>query len=53
MKKHAGGGLEHEGEDIEVFEITIDDAMQMIKEGKIKDGKTIILLQHAKLNNLV
>lgn len=53
MKQHAGGGLEHEGEDIEVFEVTLEEAMQMIKEGKIKDGKTIILLQHAKLNNLV
>ena len=45
-----GGGHEHEGEDIEVFEVTISDALQMIADGRICDGKTIMLLQHAALH---
>ncbi len=53
MKVHDGGGLEHDGEDIEVMEITLDNAMEMTVNGAIKDGKTIMLLQYAKLNKLV
>jgi nudix-type nucleoside diphosphatase (YffH/AdpP family) len=45
-----GGGNLSEGEDIEVFEVTIDDALEMIRNGIIRDGKTIMLLQHAALN---
>lgn len=41
-----GGGNEAEGEDIEVLELHIDDAMRMISDGRICDGKTIMLLQH-------
>jgi nudix-type nucleoside diphosphatase (YffH/AdpP family) len=44
-----GGGLHHEGEDIEVIEMAFDDAYAMIASGEIVDAKTIILLQHAKL----
>lgn len=43
----AGGGLAHEGENIEVLELDIDQAMQMVASGEIVDGKTIMLLQHA------
>ncbi|MDB5246800.1 MAG: nudK [Segetibacter sp.] len=53
MKVNDGGGIEHEQEDIEVLQITLDEAMQMIETGEIKDGKTIMLLQYAKLKNLV
>jgi nudix-type nucleoside diphosphatase (YffH/AdpP family) len=53
MKVAAGGGLEHDQEDIEVLEIAFDQAMQMVNNGEIKDGKTIMLLQYAKLQNLV
>jgi GDP-mannose pyrophosphatase NudK len=53
MKVHEGGGIEDEQEHIEVLEIKLDDAMQMIESGEIKDGKTIMLLQYAKLNHLV
>lgn len=53
MKVHEGGGLEHDGEDIEVMEILLDSAIEMTMNGAIKDGKTIMLLQYAKLNNLV
>lgn len=40
-----GGGLSDEGEDIEVFELGLDEAMAMIAAGTIVDGKTIMLLQ--------
>lgn len=53
MKVNEGGGIEHEQEDIEVLEINIDEAMQMIETGEIKDGKTIMLLQYVKLKNLI
>lgn len=44
-----GGGLEHEGEDIEVLELPFDDALAMVADGRIRDAKTIMLLQHAAL----
>jgi nudix-type nucleoside diphosphatase (YffH/AdpP family) len=53
MKVHEGGGMEHEQENIEVLEIKFHDAMQMISTGEIKDAKTIMLLQYAKLNKLL
>jgi nudix-type nucleoside diphosphatase (YffH/AdpP family) len=45
-----GGGMEHEGEDIDVLELGIEEAMTMINTGEIVDGKTIMLLQYAALN---
>ena len=45
-----GGGNAEEGEDIERLEPTIEEAMQMISDGRIRDGKTIMLLQYAALN---
>ncbi|WP_311969562.1 ADP-ribose pyrophosphatase [Pseudomonas baltica] len=45
----AGGGLAEEGEDIEVLELPFEQALAMIDDGRIMDGKTIILLQHLKL----
>jgi nudix-type nucleoside diphosphatase (YffH/AdpP family) len=44
-----GGGLESEGEDIEVLELTLDTAYAMIASGEICDGKTIMMLQWAKM----
>lgn len=49
-KVAAGGGAEDEQEDIEILELPIDEAMQMIKTGEIKDAKTIMLLQHLLLS---
>ncbi|TQN40958.1 nudix-type nucleoside diphosphatase (YffH/AdpP family) [Blastococcus colisei] len=43
----AGGGLEEEGEDIEVLELPFDEALDMIDGGRIADAKTIMLLQWA------
>lgn len=53
MKVNDGGGVAHEQENIEVLELLLDNALQMIKTGEIKDAKTIMLLQYAKLENLV
>lgn len=53
MKVNEGGGVEHEEENIEVIEINIQQAMEMIKSGEIKDAKTIMLLQYTKLHNIL
>lgn len=45
----AGGGLAEEGEDLEVLELGIAQAIEMIGSG-IVDGKTIMLLQYAQLH---
>ena len=50
MRINNGGGLADEGEDIEVLELPIDQALAMIVDGRIQDAKTIILLQYAALN---
>lgn len=49
----AGGGVQAEGEDIEVLEPTLDEALAMVAQGDIMDGKTIMLLQYAKLRGLL
>ena len=49
----SGGGDETEGEDIEVLEIPIGQAIEMVASGEILDGKTIMLLQYARLERLV
>ncbi len=49
MRIGDGGGLAHEGEDIEVLERAFDEALTMIADGRIVDAKTIMLLQHAAL----
>ena len=46
----SGGGLEGEGEDIEVIEMPLADALAGIANGTIQDGKTIMLLQHVALD---
>ncbi len=48
-----GGGDSEEGEDIEVLEIPLDEALEMIERGEIIDGKTIMLLQHMWLKGLI
>jgi nudix-type nucleoside diphosphatase (YffH/AdpP family) len=50
MKIGSGGGNPDEGEDIEVLELSIDEALAMIADGRIMDAKTIMLLQYAKLH---
>ena len=53
MKVSDGGGVVEEQENIEVIELKFDDAFEMISTGEICDGKTIMLLQYAKIHNLV
>ena len=53
MKISEGGGLEEEQENIEVMELKFEDAVAMIRSGEIMDAKTIMLIQHAQINNLV
>ena len=50
MRIGDGGGLADEGEDIEVLELALDDALAMISDGRIVDAKTIMLLQYAALH---
>ena len=50
QKVNDGGGVDHEQENIEVLELSFDKAFDMIASGEIKDAKTIMLLQYAKLN---
>jgi nudix-type nucleoside diphosphatase (YffH/AdpP family) len=51
-RRNAGGGEADEGEDIEVLELPLARALQMIASGEIQDGKTIMLLQHAAMTGL-
>ncbi|MFJ4038442.1 NUDIX domain-containing protein [Microbacterium sp. NPDC090007] len=44
------GGLAEEGEEIEILEYGIDDALAGIRDGSIQDAKTIMLLQWAVLD---
>jgi nudix-type nucleoside diphosphatase (YffH/AdpP family) len=53
MKVNAGGGLEHEEEDIEVLELPFERALSMVDSGEIRDAKTIMLLQHVRLKGLL
>ena len=48
----AGGGMAEEGEDIEVIEMPLAEALAGIRSGRIEDGKTVILLQHLALEQL-
>src|SRR6202790_1463496 len=50
MRVGRGGGVPDEGEDIEVMELPIDQALAGIGDGRIVDAKTIMLLQYAALN---
>lgn len=51
MKVNEGGGVEDE--EIYIMEISFEEAMQMIDTGEIKDAKTIMLLQYAKIHELL
>lgn len=52
-KINEGGGLESENEEIEVVEISFQEALKMIEDEEIIDAKTIMLLQYAQINNLL
>ena len=44
-----GGGLAEDGEDVEVVELDVDEALEQVANGQIADAKTIPLLQWAVL----
>lgn len=44
-RRSDGGGLDHEGEDIEIVEMPLDALFEMAKAGTIRDAKTLILVQ--------
>ena len=46
-----GGGNSEEGEDIEVLEMPLSEAFEMVKNGGIIDAKTVMLIQYAMLDN--
>lgn len=53
MKVTSGGGLDSEQENIEVLELSFEEVVQNMKDGKIKDAKTLLLLQYALLHQHV
>ncbi|MDR4950808.1 GDP-mannose pyrophosphatase NudK [Chryseobacterium sp. ES2] len=53
MKINDGGGLEEEGENIEVLELSFEESLKMIDTGEIKDAKTIMLLQHLRIKGIM
>ena len=48
-----GGGIKSEGEDIDVLEVTLDEALRGIESGQIVDGKTIMLIYHVALKGIL
>ena len=52
QKVNEGGGVEDE-ENIEVLELPFEKAWTMMERGEIRDAKTIMLLQYAKIKNLI
>jgi len=53
MKTGEGGGLDKEHENIEVLELPFSEAFAMISNGQIKDAKTIMLIQHIRLQGIL
>ncbi len=50
-RRTSGGGIEDE--DIEVVELPFREALAMIDDGRIKDGKTIMLLQYLQIHQIM
>lgn len=49
-ERQAGGGIDEE--EIDTLELPLSEAMALIGSGEIRDGKTIMLLQHLRLQQL-
>lgn len=49
-ERNVGGGIDEE--EIDILELPLSQAMAMVANGEIMDGKTIMLLQHLRLNQL-
>ncbi|WP_234734417.1 GDP-mannose pyrophosphatase NudK [Tellurirhabdus bombi] len=48
---NAGGGVDEE--EIDVLELPFTKAIQMVAEGEIMDGKTMLLIQYLQLHNVL
>lgn len=48
-----GGGLEEEGEELDVLELPFSEAWRMVESGEIRDAKTLLLLHYAKTKGLL
>jgi GDP-mannose pyrophosphatase NudK len=53
MEINEGGGLAEEQENIERLVLDYQESLAMMEDGRIKDGKTIMLLQHLALKGLM
>jgi nudix-type nucleoside diphosphatase (YffH/AdpP family) len=53
MKVSAGGGADHETENIEVLEVPYEKALQMVGSGEIIDAKSILLLQYVRIRGIL
>jgi GDP-mannose pyrophosphatase NudK len=53
MKVNNGGGIAQEQEEIEVLEISYEQALLMIDSGEIQDAKTIMLLQYLRVKDIM
>jgi GDP-mannose pyrophosphatase NudK len=53
MRVSEGGGLRDEQEHIEVLEYSFEEAVCMVRDGRIKDAKTIMLIQYAQIHQLL
>lgn len=49
-ERNAGGGIDEE--EIEILELPFSEALSMMQSGEIMDGKTIMLLQYLRLQQL-
>lgn len=49
-ERNAGGGIDEE--EIDILELSMSEAFAMMQRGEIMDGKTIMLLQHLKLQQV-
>ena len=49
-ERNAGGGIDEE--EIDILELPVNQAMTMVQRGEIQDGKTIMLLQYLRLQQL-
>ena len=51
LRENAGGGVDDEA--IDVLELPLSQAIEMIRSGEICDGKTVILLQYLQHSGLM
>lgn len=52
-KTKNGGGVAAENEEIQIVEYPFDEAFKMIETQEIIDARTIMLLQHLKINDIM